>query len=300
MTTDKLELISIDFLNQHRELATELSAMNKRLALSEGWHYILDWTWVVHQIGSANNKTILDAGAGIGLLQWYLASKGANVISVDRSDRTNIPFHLIKYFTVEGLTPADKPLSLLGLLNFFNKKAHVSTRIKSIARGILGELKQANRIPANGTVKLYGKDLGRLTDIPDNSIDFVVSISALEHNKSIDDIKNIAYELHRVLRPGGKMIITLPAAQFTDWFFEPAYSWCFTDSTIKDIFHLANNVDSNYEIYNNIFEDIKNSKELRKNISWRYYFTPNSGMPNGHWNPQYIPVGVVKTKPLSF
>lgn len=296
MIANKIELISTNILNQHKKLSGELSVMNKSLALSGGWHYILDWTWTISQMEIMDGKTVLDAGAGIGFLQWYLASRGAHVISVDRSDRTCVPFHLVSQFNVDGLTPADKPLNGSELLNIFNGKTNMAARVKNIVRGILGKLKYSNRAQTTGTVKLYKKDLGALTDIPDNSVDFVVSISALEHNETINNIKEIVGELYRVLKPGGKMIITLPAAHEADWFFEPAYSWCFTDATIKDIFEFPENTPSNYDQYENIFDGIKNSKDLKNNISWRYYFTRNSGLPRGKWNPQYIPVGVVKIK----
>jgi ubiquinone/menaquinone biosynthesis C-methylase UbiE len=257
---------------------------------------MLDWLWTLEQIDRINGKTILDAGAGIGFLQWYLASKGAQIISVDRSDRTCIPFHLLNQFNVRGLTSADIPLSTTELLNLFNGKAPFFLRLKAIMRGILGKLKFSQQPSLHGTVSLYRKELNDLADIPDNSVDFVVSISALEHNAKIDDIKEIISELQRVLKPSGKMIITLPASYEKDWFFEPAYSWCFTDATIKDIFEIAENTSSNFNQYNTIAEEIKNSTELKNNLSWRYYFHKNSGMPQGKWDPKYLPVGVVKTK----
>jgi hypothetical protein len=92
------------------------------------------------------------------------------------------------------------------------------------------------------------------------------------------------------------MIVTLPASQKEDWFFDPAYSWCFTDTTIKEIFLLSENTSSNYNQYETILEEINTSSLLKSNLSWRYYLSSKSGMPLGKWNPQYIPVGVVKGK----
>lgn len=296
MINNKIELISTNILDQHRKLSSGLNVMNSNLALSGGWHYILDWTWTISQMETVDGKVILDAGAGIGLLQWYLASKGGHIISVDRSDRTCIPFHLLSHFNVDGLTPADKPLSTSELLNIFNGKANFPIRIKAITRGFLGKLKYQNHTSTTGTIKLYRKDLSALTHIPDNSIDLVVSISALEHNKSINNIKDIVSELFRVLKQGGKMIVTLPASHHTDWFFEPAYSWCFRESTLKDIFGMQERTPSNYGQYDKIFEELRNSAELKNNLSWRHFFMPNSGMPWGKWNPQYIPVGIIKIK----
>jgi SAM-dependent methyltransferase len=296
MTINKIELISTKILNQNRKLADELISMNNDLGLSGGWHYILDWIWALGQIESSAGKVFIDAGAGIGLLQWYLANQGAHIISVDRSDRTCIPFHLVKKFNVDGLTGEDKPLNTLQLFNIFNGRAKISARIKAILRGVLGKLRYGNHIPVTGKVTLYRRDLSMLTDITDDSIDSVVSISALEHNESIGNVKKIISELLRVLKPGGKMIITLPASYQTDWFFEPAYSWCFTDVTIKDIFELPKDTKSNYDQYTTQYNELKNSQELKTNLSWWYFISRNNGMPFGKWDPQYLPVGVVKTK----
>ena len=80
---NKIELISVDILEQNRSLVNQLNYLNKTLALASGWHYLMDWAWVISQLGEVAGKTILDAGAGIGLMQWYLAQQGARVISVD-------------------------------------------------------------------------------------------------------------------------------------------------------------------------------------------------------------------------
>lgn len=296
MTNNKIELIPIEILGENRALCDSLSAMNQRLSLSAGWHYTLDWTWTIRQIEAIEGKTILDAGAGIGFLQWYLASRGARVISVDRSNRTCIPFHLVKNFHASGLTPKDEPLSLSETLNIFNGKASIPARGKALARGILGTFTASDGAPINGNVKLYRTDLGALTEVPDESVDIVVSISALEHNADIENIKKIVQELLRILKPGGKMIVTLPASHKKDWFFEPSYAWFFTDTTIKYIFDMPENTPSNYDQYERIFDGIKDSAELKNSLSWRYYLVQNSGMPGGQWNPQYAPVGVIKTK----
>lgn len=297
MTNNKIELISTNILHQHQKLFKDLVDMNKDLALSAGWHYILDWTWAISQIKEIDGKTILDAGAGIGFLQWYLASKGAHIISVDRSDRTCIPFHLKDNFNVHGLTSADMPLNIFETLNIFNNKATIATRARAIVRGLLGSLKYRNNPSVTGSVEMYKKDLSSLTNISDNSIDLIVSISALEHNPSLDGIREIVSELYRVLKPGGKMVITLPASQDKDWFFEPAYSWCFTEAAIKDVFGLADSTPANYGQYQKILEEIKSSTELKMSLSRKYYFSKNSGLPQGIWDPKYIPVGVIKIKP---
>lgn len=294
---NNIELISVDILEKNSTLSNQLIKMAKSLAMSSGWHYALDWTWVASIIGDVSGKTILDAGAGIGLMQWYFASKGAKVISVDRSDRTCIPFHLLNRFNVTGYRPEDNPLSIKEILNIINGKARLSRRIKAIVRGVIGEMMLLGKSYINkGSVRFLNKDLRRLAEIRDNSVDIVISISALEHNELISNVKEIIQELDRVLVSGGMMLITLPASAEKDWFFSPAYSWCFTESTLRDLFDLDNDSSSNFHEYRNFFEKLSKSETLKKNISLRYYFQPKSGMPWGKWDPKYLPVGIIKIK----
>ena len=49
----------------------------------------------------------MDAGAGTGILQWYLAEQGAEVLSVDRGSRGDLPLRFRRRFNVQGLRPQD-------------------------------------------------------------------------------------------------------------------------------------------------------------------------------------------------
>ena len=49
----------------------------------------------------------MDAGAGTGVLQWYLAEQGAEVLSVDRGSRSDLPLRFRRRFHVQGLRPQD-------------------------------------------------------------------------------------------------------------------------------------------------------------------------------------------------
>jgi SAM-dependent methyltransferase len=51
-------------------------------------------------------------------------------------------------------------------------------------------------------------DVRRLP-LPDDSVDVVVSNSTLDHFASLDDVGTALAELRRVLRPGGRLIVTL-------------------------------------------------------------------------------------------
>jgi 2-polyprenyl-3-methyl-5-hydroxy-6-metoxy-1,4-benzoquinol methylase len=293
---NSIELISTEILNEHARLSGELIHLGKTLSLSSGWHYPLDWTWTIQRMGDFSGKTILDAGAGIGLLQWFLASQGGNVISVDRSERTCIPFHLLQKFRVTGYRREDTPLNPKELLDIRNGKAGLSARFKALARGVTGSILSSAQPRGTGSVRMLQQDLRHISEVPDNSVDIVVSISALEHNESIANVKEIIRELERTLVPGGIMLITLPASRDQDWFFPEAYSWCFTEATLRDLFGLPGNIPANYDEYDPLFEKLRSSNTLRKNLSWRYFFRANSGMPGGKWDPKYLPVGIAKIK----
>lgn len=295
---EKIELLGINLFYEYSDLVRELKIMQHTLALSAGWHYLLDWAWVISNLGDPKGKTIIDAGGGIGLLQWYLAEKGAKVISVDRVNRKCIPYHLVNRFSVSGLTMEDEPLSLKEILNLKNRKAGFTARLKALARGIVGETRCSKYVSqkVNGNVKLYRHELRSLEAIPSDSIDIIVSISALEHNNTIDDVRIIVLELLRILRPGGIMLLTLPATDREDWFFQPANSWCFSEPTLRMLFDFSDDIPDNFYEYQTVFEGIKNSLELKKHMAWRYYFTPRSGMPWGKWDPRYTPVGILKSK----
>ena len=58
----------------------------KMFVAAVGWHYPLDLIWQYNRIKALNlpkGATILDAGAGYGMMQYILAGNGYNVISVD-------------------------------------------------------------------------------------------------------------------------------------------------------------------------------------------------------------------------
>lgn len=148
---NKIELLFVDLLNQHWNLIEELKVLNYKLALSSGWHYLLDWSWVISHLNKDTEKTILDAGAGIGLLQWYLAERGATVISVDRSDRSCIPFHLIRRYNVTGFTGKDNPLNLSQVLGIKTKNVRLLTIFKSLIRGLIGTVR-VNKYRSPGAV----------------------------------------------------------------------------------------------------------------------------------------------------
>jgi len=100
-----IELLNTDLLKQYPGTVREIDYMCRILGKQIGWHYILDITYIVEylsQMGLKRGATILDAGASVGLLQFVLANRGYNIVSVDFSNRT-IPLLESLIFSIKDM-----------------------------------------------------------------------------------------------------------------------------------------------------------------------------------------------------
>jgi len=288
----KIEILSVSLLEQHRPTVRALKRLASSLGLEFGWHYLLDLTWMLSLIGSVKGKRILDAGAGTGIMQWYLAEQGAEVISVDRASRARLPIHFRNRYQVRGLRPQDLiPTSQL-MRDSWSDPSRLRYEIKPQARNLTA---MADPRRASGRVVVYNQDLHNLADLTDASLDAVVAVSALEHNHP-DHLPLVVAELMRVLKPGGVLLGTLGAARDADWLHEPSQGWCYTEASLRRLFNLPADAPTNYDQYDDLFDSLKRCTELRENLASFYYKSGNNGMPWGQWDPQYMPVGVCKTK----
>jgi SAM-dependent methyltransferase len=286
-TVEKIEILSVDLLDQQRTVVEELKQLAQSLRLEFGWHYLLDLSWIISQLGEVKGKCILDAGAGTGVLQWYLAQHGAEVISVDRGSRAALPLRFRKRFHVQGLTPGDLLPTSQVLAQDFGKKAFLRD---------LQALIDPNQSP--GKVTLYHQDLKSLADLTDQSLDAIVAVSALEHNTP-EGLSLVVTELMRVLKPGGLLVASLNAARDQDWWHEPSSGWCYGADSLRKLFDLPATLPSNYDRYDELFAALNNCSELRDHLAAFYSHSDKNGMPWGKWDPQYQPVGVCKQKPLA-
>lgn len=286
----RLEILSTELLDQQRMVVTDLRQLAKRLRLDFGWHYLLDLTWIISNLGQVEGKTIMDAGAGVGVLQWYLAGKGSRVISVDRMSRAGLALHFRAHYQVSGLRNQDLlPASQVLKLDLMNGK------YRSILNGVTAKLKAVSDGKAPGSIAIYNQDLKALHDIADSSIDAVVAVSSLEHN-SPQGLETVVNELVRVLKPGGILLATLGAAKQQDWFHEASQGWCYTADTLRNIFSLPENTPDNYARHDELLANLRGNVELRENLARFYFASGDNGMPWGKWDPQYQPVGVIKYK----
>ncbi|MEN8242328.1 MAG: class I SAM-dependent methyltransferase [Chloroflexota bacterium] len=293
MTGDKVEILSVKLLSEQRKLLDEFKMVANKLRLEFGWHYLLDLAWIASHMDLDNNRRVIDAGAGMGVMQWFLSNRGIDVLSVDRGSRANLPFHFRAYSPVQGLRPEDLA-SRLPTAAYLLKNAR-SRRVKLESLLPTVRPRTEARAEGRGTVLIYNQDLSNLTDLENNSIDAVVAVSALEHNTP-EGLRIVVDEMLRVLKPGGRLLATLGAATTEDWFHEPSKGWNYTEDSLRDIFQLDQKASSNYAEHDQLFEELKNSQELREGLAGFYCTASGRGMPWGEWNPQYIPVGVCKVK----
>ncbi|MGD8455350.1 MAG: class I SAM-dependent methyltransferase [Anaerolineales bacterium] len=295
MTDDKLELLSVDLLDTHRPVMDELRVLARKMGLEFGWHYLLDLGWIISNLDLYRTERVIDAGAGVGMLQWYLASKGVDVISADRGSRAKLGLWFRANFAVEGLRPEDLDSKWRGAADTVREAKGVVGKTKAHLRNALSLARMLQPPLGSGRVFIYNQDLKTLRDVEDESIDAVVAVSALEHNTP-EGLQEVVVELMRVLKVGGKLLATLGASPDKDWFHEASRGWNYTEASLRAIFDLEPGLKSNYKQYDQVYSALKECAELRDNLASFYEQSGDNGMPWGVWDPQYVIVGVCKVK----
>ena len=295
---DNIEIFDSEILNTYQLLVEDFNTLSRKFQIGMGWHYLLDLSWAAQQLNPTQGMYVMDAGAGMGVMQWWLAEKGVDVISADRQTRRNLPMSFRQRYRIQGIREEDLTPKL-NLYDFLPSPSPIRWHLypQKLITSIRQLCCKPEIDPVRGTIYIYNHDLKSMIDIPDESVDAVVSISALEHNPPAE-LKDCVTELMRVLKPGGKLIATMAAAKEEDWFHEPSKGWCYTESTLREMFDLPSNCTSNYDRHDELFEALRNCSKLRDNLADFYFQSENNGMPWGVWDPKYQPVGLVKVKPF--
>jgi ubiquinone/menaquinone biosynthesis C-methylase UbiE len=296
-TGEKIEIPSVDLLDRNRDVVNKLWDVSRATRVEPGWHYLLDLTWIVENLGPVDGKQILDAGAGMGLMQWYLIESGAGeVISADRDSRRDLPLVMRSRYKVRSLRPGDLGPAWNVLKGNVSRASGLG-KVVYFLRGLVALAMIALPKRFSGKVLIYNQDLTSMPEIPDNSLDAVVAVSALEHNTP-EGLQTVVAESMRKLKPGGKLLATLCAGKDKDWFHEPSQGWCYTDNTLRRLFDLSADTPSNYDHHDELLKSLRNNAELRDKLARIYFQSGDNGMPWGRWDPQYQPVGVCKVKPV--
>jgi ubiquinone/menaquinone biosynthesis C-methylase UbiE len=293
---DRVEILGVDLLEEQSSLIRVFRKRAKALGIQLGWHYPLDLAWIASRVGPLQDKQILDAGAGTGVLQWWMAEQGAEVLSVDRADRRDLSCRFRSIYHVRGFRSDDLiPTGKLVFVRLSDHTKSVGFRLKGAMRAAVTGLVQPLTRKAAGIVTLFHQDLSHMAELQDGCFDAIVSVSALEHNDA-NQLEKIVHELMRVLKPGGILLATLGAAKDHDWYHEPSKGWCFTEETLKSVFGLSNDIWSNYSEYDTLLHRIRESQELKDHLAPMFFRSGENGMPWGIWDPKYQPVGVLKVK----
>jgi SAM-dependent methyltransferase len=304
---DSIELLPVSLLDQNRATVNDLKKLAQALRLEFGWHYLLDLAWILQNLERAAvfqaPPRIMDAGAGTGLMQWYLAWQGADVLSVDRLNREALSLRFRGRFQVQGLRPTDLLPASATFGRGFKRSLpgpfyrRWAATLLAQGRDLAGYLQVgAGLSPApTGRVWIYNQDLADLADIASDSLDAVVAVSSLEHNTP-EGLQRVVQEIMRTLKPGGLLLATLTAGRDQDWWHTPSSGWCYTDTTLRRLFDLPDSAPSNYDQYDRLLAELRDCAELRDNLASFYFTSNDKGMPGGVWDPQYQPVGVCKIK----
>ena len=96
-----------------------------------------------------------------------------------------------------------------------------------------------------------------ITDVSDNSIDFVVTFQVIEH---IKDDKLFLSEIYRVLKPGGKLILTTPNKSMS----LSRSPWHFREYTVNEMREILGSAFSDYNI-KGVFGNSKVMKYYNEN-----------------------------------
>ena len=294
---DTIEILSPDLLDEHAVQIESLRNLADRLEIQLGWHYELDLAWIASQLDNPASIQVLDAGAGTGVLQWWLADHGARVVSVDLFDRADLSGRFRLAFDVRGLGDGDLNSSWQMAQTRIRETGRWDiSRLKSVARAITTAIAEPILPKPPGQVTLYRHDLISLPLLADDSFDAVVSVSALEHNAP-SNLPDVINELRRVLKPGGVLLITMAATDKEDWFHEPSAGWCLTEASLRQSFNLSQDKLSNFDDFDSIMDDTRSSKDMQSRLAPAYFQSGDNGMPWGVWDPKYLPVGIRTENP---
>lgn len=293
---NKIEILPVSLLESEKSIINELKVLADELKLEFGWHYLLDLSWILKNLNLIDGQRIIDAGAGTGVMQWYLADKGAMVISIDRDSRANLNQRFRRRFNIKGLRESD--LYEASSLSEVEQQRRIKSRLADFVDMLSYKFNSSTGNEgknATGEVLIYNQDLGNLDQIPDDSIDAIVAVSSLEHN-SPEGLESVVAELLRVLKPGRAIYATLGAAKVEDWFHEASQGWCYTETTLRRVFQISHDVETNFDQYDRLFENLRENDELKDNLASFYFRSDKNGMPWGEWDPKYQPVGICKVK----
>ncbi|MBA7642860.1 hypothetical protein ES703_50569 [subsurface metagenome] len=73
---DRIEILPVSLLDSQHTTVEEIRWISKALDRGLGWHYLLDLSWAAQVLQPKPGQHMMDAGAGTGIMQWWLAAIG--------------------------------------------------------------------------------------------------------------------------------------------------------------------------------------------------------------------------------
>ena len=236
-------------VNKLQELLYWLRVMER----PNGWHYDLDHIWILNELEKAGiqpGATIVDAGAGQGVMQYLLAARGYNVISLDFSPRV-IPDRSKGIFEIigEGNTEISYQHPYMKFIKYgggFIGRLKLSKFIKvlEMPRRIFRKVMEYTTY-INERFFRQHKNYGSIRyvrapfhDIPlDAEIaDAVISVSAIEHsdiNLFDDNIRSLV----GLLKHSAMLLLTTSATHEKNSIYDhKVEGWCYSQAALEAYF----------------------------------------------------------------
>lgn len=174
------------------------------------------------------------------LYERYASTHAARGADVEASEAGRRPYHdrlIRQYFPVER---AARILDLgCGdglLLRSLGRHGY------SHVRGVDTSPEQVERAAARGSVAVCGNLIDVLAAAPDTSEDVVIAFDVLEHFTKSEALE-VADEVFRVLRPGGRFIVHVPNGMALlgapSYFSDMTHELCFTADSMRQFMAVA-------------------------------------------------------------
>lgn len=300
------DTLSPKFLFSFKKNLNEIRYWSMVLNRPNGWHYDLDIIWILNKLNEYKIKPgdwILDAGAGQGLLQFFLASKGYNIISYDYSERKilyraknifNISYkndqsnYKHEYMSHIKYAPENKNIN--DLIAYFNN-CGLKLFLKNIFRWFRGyfyfilESKFINK-SSYGKIIMFRGSFQEISN-SDFNVQAIVSLSAIEHcNK--EEIPDCLDKIFKK-SPNGPMLITTSVHSEKEDKYEDYFkSWTFGIKSLLDLF----NVKIDAKEINLTEDEINKNKILWKRLASIYYERKESYFKKLGKKAPFIPIGI--------
>lgn len=306
-------MLKYDFIDPERQIASEdfnlVESFLKTTSRDQiGWHYITDITWIYSRVKDwPKDLEILDAGGGGGPVQFLLAELGFHVTNIDLNLSEPGPTYRQRYKTTCRRLPSFVPTSYLKYISPSRplSKTWLKRRLKKtyLYKLLFKALKAKQYIAAYegwreragvsdtplGTVQWVVGNLCHMPEIPADSFDVVVSLSALEHIP-IGQLDLALLEIRRILKPEALWAVTTSGTERPrTWFHEPSHCYCFSEMDLRARF---GSIPLRPQNPSEILEKYRKCSYLKENLASFYFKSVRSGMPWGKWDPKYIPVGL--------